>query len=500
MQSPRKSHPILLFLALGPLACGEKDVDVSEHADMGDTCDPQAAPDAEAACFDGLACQPVADSQDFVCAAPLEIRGMVVDASSQEPIEGAHVGGLDESGAPVADVAVTDATGAYVLHVTAVRSQDGALAEDLKWTLVASAADYQPFPAGVRPSIPIDGTTRTQEPIEGTEDGAGEVRVMDVIENPSTTVALIPLPEGERGGATVSGTVAAGAGAGTLVIAEGQSPAPSAIADAAGHYTLFNVGSGAHTVRGYRTGLELEAAEISVEGSPVEGVDLGLITDIPEELATVSGTVNIVNAPGESATSVVLVPTSVFNEPLERGPVPLGLRAPEPPLAVDVNGGFAIPGVPAGSYKVLAAFENDRLVRDPDESIAGTAIQEITVDPGAAVEVEEGFKVTEALAVLSPGADIPEVVSAPPTFVWEDDSSEDRYDLMVFDALGELVWRDENVPAGNGSQVEHAYGGPALTPGMYYQFRATSYRETPQGSFAISRTEDLLGVFVYEGE
>jgi hypothetical protein len=43
--------------------------------------------------------------------------------------------------------------------------------------------------------------------------------------------------------------------------------------------------------------------------------------------------------------------------------------------------------------------------------------------------------------------------------------------------------------------VSAEYGGPALTPGMYYRFRATSWKD---GS-PISRTEDLRGVFVYGG-
>ena len=46
--------------------------------------------------------------------------------------------------------------------------------------------------------------------------------------------------------------------------------------------------------------------------------------------------------------------------------------------------------------------------------------------------------------------------------------------------------------------VEVTYGGPALTSGMYYQFRVTSFKDTPNGSTALSRTEDLRGVFVVE--
>jgi hypothetical protein len=68
--------------------------------------------------------------------------------------------------------------------------------------------------------------------------------------------------------------------------------------------------------------------------------------------------------------------------------------------------------------------------------------------------------------------------------------------VVVFDALGTKVWEQLDVPRVTGSpDVEVAYGGP-LEPGMYYQFRATSFRGDGDDRTAISRTEDLRGVFV----
>ena len=73
-------------------------------------------------------------------------------------------------------------------------------------------------------------------------------------------------------------------------------------------------------------------------------------------------------------------------------------------------------------------------------------------------------------------------------------------------AFGDLVWclsRDTimmgcdgpEVPSVNGDDVTVAYGGP-LEPGMYYQFRATSWRQAGmQSPGPISTTEDLRGVF-----
>jgi hypothetical protein len=161
-----------------------------------------------------------------------------------------------------------------------------------------------------------------------------------------------------------------------------------------------------------------------------------------------------------------------------------------------VTSDFAITGVPSGTYKVLVAFENDQLVRDPDEGIAGTAIQEITVGVGEATTVDQSFKVTAALSVVGPGSEGPEAVDPVPTFSWTDDSSEDGYNLIVFNALGDVVWEQDLASVSGSASAEVSYGGSDLAPGMYYQFRVTSYREQTGTKTSISRTEDLRGVFV----
>ena len=261
---------------------------------------------------------------------------------------------------------------------------------------------------------------------------------------------------------------------------------------------MFNVPAGAISMRGYRMGLELEPTPVDIVDADVAEVDLAVVAEGVDELSTLAGTVNIVNAAGGSVTSVVMVPNSVFDTVLERGPVPMGLRAPPPPAAPNVASMFTIAGVPSGTYKVLAAFENDFVVRDPDTSIGGTTLQEVAVPRGAGTtSVEEGFKVTQALTVLSPGAEAPEWVDAAPDLVWADDSSEDGYHLWVYDAFGELVWEVAEVPRVTGStEVRVAWDGPALTPGMAYQFRVASYHDEGEQVF-ISKTEDLRGVFYF---
>ncbi len=162
-----------------------------------------------------------------------------------------------------------------------------------------------------------------------------------------------------------------------------------------------------------------------------------------------------------------------------------------------MSGDFVIEGVPAGRYVVLAAYENDALVRDPDTNISGTDFVSIEVSAGQDdVTLSESFKVTEALATISPGVDGPEAVDDKPELVWADDSSEDWYDVRVFDAFGTEVWSSLELPGVSGGDTASVqYEGP-LEPGMYYQFRVSSWRQPGGGDAApISTTEDLRGVF-----
>jgi hypothetical protein len=195
------------------------------------------------------------------------------------------------------------------------------------------------------------------------------------------------------------------------------------------------------------------------------------------------------------ADTEALAVESTFQENVARGEVPPGLRAG------GVDGAFTIDGVPNGRYVVLAAFENDELVRDPDESIGGTQIVHIEVPApasGSNIALPEGFKVTEALAVVQPGAEGPEAVSTgTPTLEWRDDSSEDGYTVTVYDVFGEEIWTEDIDGVSGSSTVTDTYAGPALEEGMYYQFRVTSYRDTKDGRTSISTTEDLRGVFFF---
>lgn len=427
--------------------------------------------EAQTGCAVGLVCEEVQGSSPS-CLAPVSFKGKVIDAIDNMPIAGARVVARDANDAAVSPVAISAADGTYTLNVPAKRDAQGKpLAAKL--TLRADAAAYQTFPLAPRVALPIDVNTAAGDP--------------PVVQNASTDIALIPL-ENAAGLGSIAGRVVVDGGlalnpAGALVVAGGS----TGVVDFKGDFVVFNVAAGAGVgVQAYAAGLQVEPAKVDVAaGKETPGVELHVKS---AATATVSGSVQIVNGNGFSVTSVVLALQDTFVQDAARGEVPKGLRVG------NVTGPYTISGVPDGDYVILAAFENDGLVRDPDLSIGGTSILNISVKGGASV-TPDGFKVTGALSTESPGKDAIEVVMGTPSFVWGDDSSEDHYEVRLFDAFGKNVWENLAVPSVSGAKTVTAmYGGQALLPGMIYQFRATSIGK---GGTAISATEDLRGVFVY---
>jgi hypothetical protein len=403
-----------------------------------------------------------------MCFPPVQLQGHVTDLLSSAPIPDARVVAIDATGAAATSVAISGVDGSYTLRVPSVRNPDGSVVA-ADYTLRADAAGYQSFPGGIRPALPLK--------VMGTPTATGLT-----VSSALTELGLLALPSAPRG--IITGSVQASLSRGVLVDGGGA----TALSDFDGNFVLFNVTPGSVVVRGYAAGVQLTPATVSLTaGARIDGV---VLSGSSTPLSTVTGSIQLVNASGVSATSVVLVLKDTFNATLERGEVPRGLRAG------NVSGSFVIANVPDGDYTVLAAFENDHAVRDPDPNIGGTQIVNITVPAAGgnrAVQLPTSFKVTGALDVRRPGMDQPEALTtSTPTFVWADDSSEDGYQLRVFDSFGALVFSNLTLPKVSGSaDVSAQYGGPALIPGMYYQFRATSMK----AGAPISRTEDLRGVF-----
>lgn len=448
------------------------------HIAEGGDCDPKNA--EFEICDDGLTCAEIEGGGNR-CYPPVVLEGRVFDSATDEGIAAADVIALDEVASAVTDIAVTDMSGNYKLEVPVPRDADGAPVKTKFFTLRSGAQSYQTFPGGLRTALPIS---------------SGEAKSVDktwVIQTALTDIALIALPKDQQGLPSIAGTVVAGdSSGGVLVVAEGGAKGISAISDKNGAYTIFNVADGSYTVRGYAAGVQLTPQEAKVAGKDLAGVDLA---ESDAALGSIAGKLEIVNGGDGKATSVVLVVESTFSDTFVRGEVPRGLRTPLSGTP-NVSGDFVIKDVPAGKYVVLAAFENDLLVRDPDEGISGTQIvhQEVKA-PGTAITLDDSFKITGALTVFGPGTDQPEGVTAAPMLTWADDSSEEYYKVFVYNAYGDEVWKNENVPSESGTEkISVAYGGP-LEKGMYYQFRASSWRVKGGKASAISATEDLRGVF-----
>lgn len=429
-------------------------------------------------CTEGRVCERVTGGEP-TCFAPIEIHGRVFDVETDTGIAGATIVALDVNGGARSTVAVSGAGGAYELPVYMDRDASGNITSE-SVTLRVAGSGYQTFPTAPRTALPIDLAT-----------AAAEVGGARVVMNAATDVGLLAASAGGPRG-IIRGEVDFTTPGGVLVVAtQGTTAVSTAISDTGGDFALFNVPAGETIVRGYRAGIRVDPATVTATASEVGGV---VLTGHGDGLGTVTGSINIVNPGGGSTTSVILVVESTFVATAARGEAPAGLRAGP------ISGAFSIADVPPGRYIVLAAFENDFLVRDPDTNIGGTSLVSVEVpESGGAVALAESFKVTGALDVVSPGATSIEIITTTsPEFVWADDSSEDGYELRVFDAFGTLVHEELNVASPSGGEdVRYTWAAAVLEPRMIYQFRALSFRARGATRTYISATEDLKGVFQY---
>lgn len=436
--------------------------------------------DDPSSCPGVLVCEAVQGRETPGCFAPVLLQGKVFDLGTHAGVSGARVTALDVNGAAQGPVVISDENGGYSLRIPTTRSDEQGTPVARTVTLRASAKDYQTFPSGVRVALPID-TSAAASAKEGEPW---------VLSGGQTDIGLAQLEQADRGNPSISGTVELTEGqSGVLVVAEaaGQQ-GRTAVADASGDFVIFNVPPGTWSIRAFSKGANYTPGAATVEaGKDVKDVRL---TRATTPTGTVSGSVNIVSATG--ATSVVLVVKSTFVPNLARGEVPPGLRAPEPGIAPNVDGTFSISGVPDGEYVVLAAFENDGLVRDPNTNTAGTELQYVTVANGTA-DRQPTFKVTNAMTLVSPGAgDSLDEVSATPALTFKPYPSAGTYDVLVFDTFGNEVWHATSLSLPTSGDLSVDYGGEPLTSGMVYQWRAVAYGKAGQ---PISQTEDLKGLF-----
>ncbi|MBF5045599.1 carboxypeptidase regulatory-like domain-containing protein [Aggregicoccus sp. 17bor-14] len=451
--------------------------------------DPNCDPTDPKACDAALVCEQVSGleaGKDFRCLAPVQVQGRVFDLASNAAVPNALVAAVDVNGAPVGTQTTTGADGSYTLRIPALRSDEAGTPVNQRISLRAAARDFAPFPSGLRVALPFDTSVAARP-------DAQDAQSPFVIHADVTDVGLVGLPQDQRGRPSISGHVDVGDTHGVLVVAEAGDALDqghSGIADASGSFTLFNVPAGDYSVKAFGRGANWTPASVTVATADVANVQLQRSQTAP---ATLTGAVSFVGPGAGPATSVVMVVASTFDPVSGRGEVPPGLRAPEPGVVPNVTSAFTITGVPDGRYAVLAAFENDNNVRDPNPGTAGTDVQFVTVTNGQIAVAPSTFKVTSAITLVGPGAgEAVDAVGATPTFSWQAYPQTATYDVIVFDTLGNTVWEKTGLTAVTSGANSLVYAGPALTAGSLYQWRVTARRN---GGDPISRSEDLKGLF-----
>jgi len=451
-----------LVLSVSLLGCGPKECVLT---------DPSSCPTDQV-------CESVQGRDKPLCFAPVTLKGKVFALDTSSGIADARVLAADENGAPAGTTAITDKDGAYTLRVPSTRTDEKGAFTSRKVMLRAQAKNYEPFPSGARVSLPIDTSAATR--MKDTDPY--------VLQSPLTDIGLTPVMASQQNLATVTGTVELPGEqrAVMLVLESGSGAGRTTLADANGAFTFFNVGNGTVKISAYTRGTNYTPVDVSVSGADVKDVQ---IKKAGTGTATLSGSVQLVAGANNAGTSVVLVVESTFIASLGRGEVVPGLRAPDPGVAPNISGAWTISGIPDGKYVVLAAFENDGNVRDPDPGISGTQILHVQVSGGTlSGATSPSFKVTGAVGLVGPGVDGIEEVSATPTFSWQAYSNADAWVLKVFDSLGNEVWSKD---IADKQTVSTAYAGPALSVGQYYQWRIVAMRR----GAPTSQSEELRGLF-----
>ncbi|HRZ79432.1 MAG TPA: hypothetical protein P5044_05460 [bacterium] len=462
--------------------CGDNEICLFNYQYQQYFCEASCDPATEGTCGEGYVCEEVDGDTKYGCFLPVFFSGKVFDVGieTMPPIEGALVSVSSVMTGVSTGSFVTKADGIYKIPLSVKRNRLRLpFDKEEAYTLKAAAKDYEPFPGSMRVAVPI-----SLDSFSFMTDGY-------YVKSGFLGIGLAPLPDELKGGFTVSGKLSEKKN-GVLVIAGcDTAPCPYAYTGNEGDFIIFNVLPGDHEVHALTSDLSFDTETVTVIDTDITGVTLDLL-ETPE-LGTISGTVNIVNAPGGLKTSVVLMAEETFIPGFNKGAMVPGLRAPEPPSAPDIDNAYSITGVPAGNYVVLAAFENDFLVRDPDPNIAGTQIVHIQFphpDDGWTVELDN-FKITEAIEIVSPGFDtVEEVQSADALkFIWKNDSSETHYKVELFNSLGMVIW-EKTIPTVEGSaDLELDYDGDPIFG--YFQWRVTSLKT----GAPISTSEDLRGMF-----
>ena len=456
--------------------CGENEICIYIWTESDYFCIEPCDDSVETPCEDDYLCEEVEGDTLKACFPPVSVAGKIFDlvAISLDPIENAEVVGMMVGTGLSTQKVLTDVQGNYRLTFSMKRDRKGLPVTEDVLKLSVAARNYEQYPDILRPSMPI------------TFENVNCTVMYCNVNSGFSSVGLYPVDDSVPL-YNIEGALS-DSSKGALVIAECDTPpCRYAYTDDNGDFTIMNVAAGTYSIKAYAKNINYSTPEVTVVDADITGVT---VDPLETELSTLNGSVNIVNAPGDLKTSVVLMPASTFIESFAKGLMVPGLRAPDTGIEPNISGDYSISGIPDGEYYVLAAFENDYLVRDPDPSIAGTQVLKVTLpDPvdGYTLDITN-FKVTEAVEIFYPGAEGPEMISGNPDFSWARDPSATRYVVTVYNAQGIIIWEKE-VAKTETETITVTYDGPELRG--FYQWIVVSYKVDDP----ISMSEDLRGIF-----
>lgn len=207
----------------------------------------------------------------------------------------------------------------------------------------------------------------------------------------------------------------------------------------------------------------------TVDASSLDaGIDASVVLG-----STVTGEVVIAEA-GASTTSVILAPESFDIERFHDA-------RPSGPRVTGVSGAWSIPDVPAGTYVVLAGYEQDGLVLDPSASPPKIVV---SGNPGETIAVASPQKLVRALTVVTISS-----ISSKAAITFVDGRDEDAYDLSVIDFMSKPTYAATEPASSSNANVTFAVGANLVVP-LRYRFRVTAKRN----GVVITQTEDLAAV------
>lgn len=388
------------------------------------------------------------------------------DPATPEPIQSASIDIYDDSNAFVIR-GTTDSNGMYTAELSS-----GA------YTVRVSAQGYNSAPSQGISGVPTEivlGTTVEKEVALRTHSSATAT-------------------------AQISGSTGV---AGTLVVAYDSTTEnwASALSDADGNFTLFNVEPGNYDITAFKAGNTSDTINTVAD---VDGIytDQNLTVETATN-STLSGSITFLAGENGVVDITLLHPVTMDTIP--------GLVTEN----LSQDNSYTLEGVPDGDFLAWASFENDGYIVDQDWIIKNGGFPnalELTI---SSANQTKDFSVTDTVPLVSPTNDaepvIPvEVDTLTPTFTWQTYPGTQQWAIEVFDSDGNTIWGGfdgvntigHTTISKDTLSVQFDFDGSAseaLEDGKTYRWKVLSLKDgtgAEAGTLVIeSASEDQLGLF-----